>query len=204
MQAAVQNTQPSHEKRCWARNVSDIVSPPVVWTLLAFPLALSAPDIARGEAFAAATLYGFIVCWLPVMFIGYMVKKGKITDIHMKLRRQRILPFGVSITCSAGALWMLSLAKVSSVLLLFGLSTLVGLVVMAVVTFFWQISIHAMSITSAVTVTGIVFGTSAALLLTPLIFLVAAARLRLKRHTVMQLIAGSIVGVLVPYIVFLT
>jgi hypothetical protein len=167
-------------------------------------LALANDTVAGSNAMTTATLYGFVVCWLPVMFIGWMVKRGHITDIHMKVRKQRILPFGVSLTCSAGGLGLLYLLKASTVLLLFGVAALVALALMAVVTVFWQISIHAMSITSAVTVLWIVFGASVALWVLPLVPLVGAARLNLKRHTTAQLVAGSIVGVLVPYLIFLT
>jgi hypothetical protein len=186
----------------WARLVSDVVSPPVVWTALAFPLAFATDSMGGSGALTTATLYGFVVCWLPVMFIGWMVKRGHITDIHMKVRRQRILPFGVSLTCSAGGLGLLYMLKASTVFLLFGVAALVALALVAVVTIFWQISIHAMSITSAVTVVALVFGVAAALWLFPLIPLVGAARLNLKRHTFAQLVAGSVVGTLVPYIVF--
>lgn len=192
------------EERNWARVVSDVVSPPVVWTVLAFPLALAEATQGRSGALAAATLYGFLVCWVPVIFIAWMVKRGHITDIHMKLRRQRILPFGVSITCSAGALGLLWALKAGTVLLLFSVATLLGLLVMALVTIFWQISIHAMSITSAVMVTGLVFGMGAALWVLPLVPLVAAARLNLNRHTPAQLLAGGLVGALVPYLVAVT
>lgn len=185
----------------WARLVSDVMSPPVVWSVLVFPLALHGTQ-AQMSAVATATLYGFIACWLPVIFIAWMVKRGKITDIHMRLRRQRILPFGVSITCSAGAVGLLWALKASLVLITFSVAALVGLIVMAFVTFFWQISIHAMSITSAVTVTALVFGSTAALWLAPLIPLVATARLKLHRHTPLQLLGGGLVGALIPYLVF--
>ncbi|MEL6148983.1 MAG: hypothetical protein AAFR56_05100 [Chloroflexota bacterium] len=191
-------------ERNWARIVSDVLSPPVVWTLLAFPLALAEETIGRGNAIASATLYGFLVCWVPVMFIGWMVKRGHITDIHMKLRRQRILPFGVSITCSAGAVGLLWTLKAGTILILFGVATLLVLIVMALITIFWQISIHAMSITSAVVVAGMVFGMTVALWLLPLIPVVGAARLKLKRHTMAQLVAGALVGALVPVFVALT
>ncbi|MEO0562435.1 MAG: hypothetical protein AAF125_09990, partial [Chloroflexota bacterium] len=183
----------------WARLVSDVLSPPVVWTLVAFPLAFADEAITGGSAVTTAALYGFIVCWLPVMFIGYMVKCGHITDIHMKVRKQRIMPFGVSITCSAGGLGLLWFLKASSVFILFGTATLIALALMAIVTVFWQISIHAMSITSAVVVIGLVFG-AAALWLLPLIPVVGAARLALHRHTPLQLVAGGVVGAAIPYL----
>jgi len=203
MTSSIQQQQVEKYQFSWARLVSDVISPPVVWTALAFPLAIAGGQAAQSSAITQAMLYGFIVCWLPVMFIGYMVRAGRITDIHMKVRRERILPFGVSITCSAGGLGLLWLLKASTALLLFGTAALVAMVLMAVVTFFWQISIHAMSIVSAVTVVAIVFGVSAALWLLPLVPVVAAARLQLNRHTPAQLLAGGIVGAVIPYAVFL-
>lgn len=188
-------------ERCWERLVSDILSPPVVWAVMAFPLAFAGED-SRIAAISAAVIYGMLVCWLPVLYIAMMVKRGRITDIHMKVRSQRILPMMVSIGCSITAWVMLTIAKASAVLLTFSLFTIVALLVVGVVTLVWQISLHAMSITSAVVAAGMVFGTTTALVMLPLIPLVGAARLRLQRHTPLQLVAGGIVGALVPYLLF--
>ena len=55
-------------------------------------------------------------------------------------------------------------------------------------------------ITGAVVIAGLLFGAQTALILSPLVLLVAAARLHLKRHTVGQVAAGIAVGVSVPLI----
>jgi hypothetical protein len=60
---------------------------------------------------------------------------------------------------------------------------------------------HMMSITGAVLAVGIIFSVSVALMLVPTIMLVAAARLNLQRHTPAQIIAGTILGALVPVII---
>ena len=75
--------------------------------------------------------------------------------------------------------------------------------VIAIITLMWQISMHAMSITSATIAVGVFFSVGSALLLVPLVVLVSAARLSLKRHTPAQILAGTLVGALVPVIVLL-
>jgi membrane-associated phospholipid phosphatase len=65
---------------------------------------------------------------------------------------------------------------------------------MLVITLWWQISMHSMSITGAVVVTGALYGLVPALLLSPLIPVVGAARIKLRRHTLAQVVGGVALG----------
>jgi len=186
----------------WARLVSDILSPPMVWATLAFPIAFrDAPS--QGHAVLWALMYITLVCLLPIVYIAVMVKQGKITDIHMKVRQQRLRPFMVSIVCTGVAWGVLRLMGAPAVVPLFALFSLVQLAVLALITLVWQISIHAVSITGVTVATGVLFGLLPALLTIPLIFLVGAARLKLRRHTPAQVIAGTLVGAVVPALLFM-
>lgn len=177
----------------WARVVSDVFSPPVVWAALSFPIAGHvASDTSHALIWAA--VYSFFVCVLPVLYIAYMVKRGRITDIHIKVRRQRILPFIVTIFCALVAVVLLVLLQAPPLVPLFALFTLLQMAIMLVITTVWQISIHAMGITSAVVVIGALFGAGIGLLFAPLILVVGAARIKLRRHTLPQVIGGGIVG----------
>jgi membrane-associated phospholipid phosphatase len=175
-----------------ARVISDVISPPVVSAVMALVVVLtSAPD---GEtAFIWALVYIGLVCVLPALFVVFMVAAGRITDVHVRLRRQRILPFSVSILCTAAA-WLILRQIDAGLLTGIAAITLVEIIVLLVVTLVWQISVHAMTITTAVVIAWLVFGWMQALLLAPLIPIVSAARVLLRRHTVAQVIAGSIVG----------
>lgn len=179
-----------------ARLISDLFSPPVIWATLAFPMAFREAS-STGQALTWALTYGVLVCLVPVTFIGLMVWRGRITDIHIQVRRQRIIPFVVSLLCTALAWLVLRLMGAPSLFQLLPLFTLIQISVMLVVTFVWQISMHTMSITGAVVATGALFGPTPALLLSPLIPLVAAARLKLHRHSPAEVIAGGLVGGLV-------
>lgn len=186
----------------WARLVSNVLSPPVVWAGLAFPIAFrDAPS--EEQALLWATIYIMLVCLLPAVYIGLMVWRGSITDLHMEKREQRLRPFLVSIICTTIAWWTLRFMGAPPVLPFFALFSLVQIVVMALITLGWQISMHTMSITGATMATVVLFGLVPALLTIPLIVLVSAARLNLKRHTPAQILAGTLVGALVPVLMFM-
>lgn len=181
----------------WARLVSDILSPPVVWGALALPIAFrDAPS--REQALLWASTYILLVCLLPVVYITVMVKRGRITDIHMQVRQQRIWPFIVSLVCTTIAWWTLRFMGAPPVLPLFTLVSLIQLLVIAAITLVWQVSIHAASIACATIATWMLFGIVPALMILPLVFLVGAARLRLKRHTLAQVLVGAALGVVIP------
>jgi hypothetical protein len=187
----------------WARLVSDVLSPPVVWAVLAFPIALK-DAASQAQALLWASVYVLLICLLPVAYIGYMVWRGHISDMHMQKREQRIRPFIVSILCTGFAWGVLRLLGAPPLLPLFALFALVQMIVMALITLMWQISMHTMSITGATITTNLLFGFVPALLTVPLVLLVGAARLNLKRHTPAQILAGTLVGALIPaFILFM-
>ncbi len=185
----------------WARLISDLVSPPVVWGVMIFPIAFHEAH-SQAQALLWGLTYGVLVCLIPALYIVWMVRRGSISDIHMRLREERLRPFLVSIACTGLAWWALRLMGAPPVVPLVAIATLAQLATMAVITLVWQISIHTMSITSAVVATGILFGIGPALLVSPLVPLVGAARLKLHRHTPAQVIAGTLVGAVVTVMLY--
>ncbi|NWF67681.1 MAG: hypothetical protein HXY40_01215 [Chloroflexi bacterium] len=186
----------------WARLVSDLVSPPVVWMLLGIAIAFRFAE-SGSQALLWVTIYVVLICVLPVIYIVWNVRRGKITDIHMKERRQRLRPFLFSIMCSALGWVVLTLMNTPQIISAFALFSLLQLGVLMVITLVWQISIHAMSITGVVVATGAIFGLPQALVLVPLVPLVGMARIKLHRHTLSQVLAGTLVGALLPLLLFI-
>ncbi len=186
----------------WARFVSDLFSPPVVWGVFVVPLMFKEAPTAY-HALLWVSIYVVLVCLLPITYIVMMVRRGHITDIHMKVRRQRIKPLMVSIACTWAAWVLLRLMNTPSLIPLFVLFSLVQLAIMILITLVWQISIHAISISGVTVATGAFFGLTPALLTMPLIVLVGAARLKLKRHTPAQVVAGTLVGGIVTFALFM-
>ncbi|HLU11198.1 MAG TPA: hypothetical protein VK003_16110 [Oceanobacillus sp.] len=185
----------NYRRISWARLISDILSPPVIWGLMAFPIAFYSAD-SQERAVVWALTYSVIVCILPALYIGYMVWRGHITDIHVRVREQRIRPFVVSVICTVVAWLLFQWMEAPALLPLFTLFSMIQLVVVLLITMTWQISLHSMTITGAVVVAGALYGPGTALLLSPLIPVVGAARIKLRRHTLAQVIAGGILGAL--------
>lgn len=186
----------------WARLISNILSPPVIWSFLAFPIAFREAASPQ-QALLWAFTYCIMVCLLPGIYIGYMVWRGQITDLHMEVRKERIRPFLVSLIGTALAWGLLHLMGAPLLLSTFSVVSFVLLGTMLLVTLVWQISMHSMSITCAVVATGALYGIGPALLISPLIPVVGVARLKLRRHTVAEVVAGSLVGACVTVILLL-
>lgn len=186
----------------WARLVSDLLSPPIVWAALAFPIAFR--DAQDGwQAISWALIYVVLVCVLPIIYVAVQVKRGVITDIHMRVRQQRIRPFLVSMVSTFLAWMVLRVLGAPQVMPLFALFSLIQLAVMALITLAWQISVHAISISGATVALAALFGLLPALISLPLIVLVGSARIKLNRHTPAQVLVGTFVGFLIPSLLFL-
>jgi len=183
-----------------ARLISNVFSPPVIWGVLVFPVSFHFAETPQ-QALTWALTYSVLVCLLPALFIALLVRRGRITDIHMRVRQQRIWPFLFALTCALLAWAALNMMKAPTMVPMLALATLIQLGVMLLVTLVWQISVHAMSITGAVVFTAALFGPAAGLLLSPLIPVVGASRVLLQRHTISQVVAGGAVGAMLTLLI---
>ena len=87
----------------FARAISDIFSPPVA----AVPaLAVGAWASETRGTYWYALLYFCIAVLLPIVYVVWAIRTGRITDFHMSNRRERVAPFLVSLVCGLAA-WIL-------------------------------------------------------------------------------------------------
>ncbi len=186
-----------YETHLWAHIVSLIISPPLVWTV--WVLAVTVPPASdRGAALIFAGLFALSVCILPMCFVAYMVRIGKIGDMHMRQSSERYVPYSIAIVAGALNLLIALHFEASPVIALVTLVSIIELSIILLGTFFSHISLHAMAITSIVAATAIVYDLGAALAYVPLLLLVVLARLVLKRHTPLQIMQGTLIGLLTP------
>ncbi len=173
-----------------ARVVSDIFSPPV----LAVPgllMGVSASDVSGTYRFAL--LYLLIGVVLPVLYVVWLLKSGRISDFHLSDRRQRRGPFVVSLGCGLLAFGLLIYLGAPAAFLAPLLALLAEIFLLLVITLVWQVSVHTATTTGLVTFACLAFGPAAACwaLVVPL---VAWARIYLRRHTLAQTLAGAFLG----------
>jgi membrane-associated phospholipid phosphatase len=178
----------------FARAVSDVLCPPV----LAVPaMLLSMWLCGMNNTLPYAALYFAIAVVPPVLYVLYLVQSGQVQDFHLPERKERIKPFIASIAASLVA-WGV-LCKLGAPPLFNGIifALIVQVAILLTITLFWQISIHAATVTGfvvfAMLATWPILG-NGALAWIPLIPLVAWSRLYLKRHTMSQIVMGTTVG----------
>ena len=176
-----------------ARLFSNIVSPPVIFALLGLALALAELPFWPGLFWAA--LYGFCVSLAPIIYVVYLLRTGRISDLHMSAPGERHSPYIVSVLGSITAFILISEFGGPELVACLAIFSIITLAALALITYFWLISIHAASIAAAALVMGLVYGPWSAILLLPLVALVSWVRLYLRRHTPAQVGAGLALGV---------
>ncbi len=176
-----------------ARIFSNIVSPPVIFAVLG--LALSLKELPSFLGLLWAALFGFWVSLAPILVVVFMLRSGRIHDLHMSSTGDRQIPYISSVVGSVIALTLIYLFNGPELLLCLSIFSIFVLVALAIITHFWLISIHAASITAAMIISGLVFGIWAVALLIPLVAAVSYVRLYLRRHTLSQVLAGVGLGI---------
>jgi membrane-associated phospholipid phosphatase len=132
---------------------------------------------------------------VPFVYVVWLVKRGEVTDIDVRLRKQRARPLAITILCT-GIAWivlMVGLAPTPMTVLAGAMCVLA--VTVFVVTLRWKISVHSAAAAGAMTMMWAVLGTPLPLVV--VVPLVAWSRVRLQRHTLLQAMAGAVLGLAV-------
>ena len=176
-----------------ARLVSNILAPASISLPFIVLVALyHAHNVPRALLYALLTLFFLSVG--PFIYILIAVRLGKISDVDVSRRTERAGPFlfGLS-SVLAGWLALIILQGPQTLQTLLIITAVSG-VVMMVTTLWWKISIHASSMGGVATMLTAFYG--AVMLPTfVLLILVSWSRVVLRRHTVSQVIAGSLVSI---------
>ena len=176
-----------------ARHVSNVLS----------PAAVSLPSVAlvalyhtrnslAALAYACVTL--FFLSFGPMAYIIIGVRRGKFIDADVSIRSQRIGPFLFGLGSTLLGLGVLSFFHGPKNLETLLLNTLIIGLIMMVITLWWKISLHASSLAGALTMLTALYG-NAILPAFALVVLVSWSRVVLRRHTVAQVVAGSVVSI---------
>jgi membrane-associated phospholipid phosphatase len=176
-----------------ARLFSNVVSPPVMFSLLGLAVALKERPFWPGLAWAAA--YGFLVSLLPILFVLYLLHTGRISELHMSNTGERHLPYLIAIGCAASAFALVTEFNGPHLIRCLTLFNMVELAMLGIINLFWLISIHATGIMATMVIVGLVFGWTTSLFVLPFVIAISGVRLYLRRHTLAQVSAGLILGV---------
>lgn len=161
----------------------------------------------------AAVLCGAVAGWgwtavyalpavvAPALFVLWLLRAGRVSDIHMNRREERFAPMLVMIGGTVVSLLLLVWGRAPLVFLALAAAQLAQSLIFYVITLRWKISAHAASAAAAAVLAWQLFAPPLLALLS-LTLLVCWARLALRRHTPRQVIAGAALGALTMTAVF--
>lgn len=173
-----------------AEYVSAVMNAPLITLLTFIPLVYRFGEGATAQLLAITSFYG---CFLPLILVVFMLKRGIISDFYASERNERLIPFTATIlSYMMGTLTLMAVNAPDQITALMACYIVNG-VVLLLITTKWKISIHASGIASPVTALVYLLGTR----LMPLFLLflpVAWARVELKAHDTKQVTAGALVS----------
>ncbi|HEX5877085.1 MAG TPA: phosphatase PAP2 family protein [Actinomycetota bacterium] len=177
-----------------------MLSPPPILVAVALAVAwVSSPT--RAMAVVWGTIAALFASVLPYALILRGVRRGRLSDRNISLRKQRIRFGGVAIASILFGLAVLAALDAPAEMVALLASIAVGVAGGWVVTLWWKISVHAAIAAGAATVLTLVFG-PALLAVWPLVALIAWSRVQVGDHTPAQVLAGVALGIVVNATVF--
>lgn len=178
-----------------ARWISHVVSPHIVGVVLTSAVALQySPNPVEALMWLAGLMPLLVLP--PIGYLLWLVRQGTLADIYMPERETRLRPLTFIMVWALVCLMLARRWEAPLVVEFFVVAAIVLTGILSLVTLFWKISFHGATISAAATATLMVAGSSAwpMMLLVPL---VGWARVRLKRHTLRQVVYGSLIGALI-------
>lgn len=174
-----------------ARIISTLFSPPLLAlaTIIITAQALESDNVVY---WTVLSIVLFIA--VPVLYIYSLVKRGHITDFHMKVREQRTWPLIITLLIALAVFSVLYFGGAPKLLLIISAVAIIQLMLIVLITLRWKISGHCTAASGLAVLVTALFGQG----LLPVFLLVpvvAWSRIRLDRHTLYQSIAGILLGV---------
>lgn len=174
---------------------------PLYGLLLAFNLSILS-FMPTGAKWTYAIITVGITVILPMLLIFLLKKVGLVHDIGLNGRKERFLPYLISILSMGGLGWFMWTKGAPMWLVMFYMGGAVAGAVNTIVNFKWKISAHAAGIAGVVALlirivsTGFPLPSAQGWLIASIVVsgLLGSARIWQGRHTMWQVLAGYAVG----------
>ncbi|MFI6065553.1 phosphatase PAP2 family protein [Micromonospora sp. NPDC051227] len=183
-----------------ARLVTEVTAPAVLVSLLIITVSWHSAS-RPGQGLVWGLLATLFVTGIPFAYIVGGVRRGRLTDHHVGRREQRRAPLLVGLGSVAAGLALLAVLGAPRPVLALAVSGLVGLVVAVSVSHWWKMSIHSAVAAGTLVILMLTFGTRLVVAV-PLLAVVGWSRVRLRDHTVAQVLTGAALGALIAAVIF--
>lgn len=187
---------PENVKRSIAKIFSNIFNGYITLILPLLYAAISS-DISTILKIVISLLTAFI----PISVFLVLKMMGKVSDFDMTDRKERPA-YCISTTILLALLYLATLKLGDTVLSTMALNTVITSAVFTIVTLFWKISGHMTYLTMTYCSLIYLIPSPFVILFFPVIPFVAWSRVELKKHTILQVIAGTLMAFLISILVF--
>ena len=171
--------------------ISQIGSPPLTTTACIALGVLSLP--ASRSTWYWMGVYLVLVVLMPLLYLVWLLKKGLITDIHLKVREQRTRPLLVTVAAAFMAWGILHFGAAPRLLVALAAAMCLQTVIFLAITLRWKISFHSASAAGMAVMAWLAIG-SLSIWFALSVPIIAWARVRLQRHTASQTLVGATLG----------
>ncbi len=196
----------------WAR-LTSVAFHPMIMPALAVLILFSIPSYVAYSTPATGRrlIVGLVflnTCIAPFLVILLMKKTGLIKDFLLQDRNERIYPMLVSVFFYLFTYYLFRQANLPSLLNYFIMGATLLVLLGFVITFYWKISLHMMSMggfTGYLIAISLILGYELHAFIVGSILvsgLVGSARIRLNVHNQSQVYAGFITGILIMLLLF--
>ena len=186
-----------HELRI-AHALTEILAPVVLIFVLLFVVAIhSTGSLSRG--LLLGLIAAFFAGGLPYAILVLGIRRGHLGDRHLRRREERPLMMVIGLVSVVCGLVIVNWIGAPRELYALVGAMVAGVVVALAISLFWKISIHVACVAGSVAVLAYVLGPSY-LLLGVAVLAVGWARVRVRDHTMGQVVAGAAVGAVVAYV----
>ena len=198
-----------------ANLISIIFHPLLLATYLFTAFILIDPMLALPPGYTKVAQWLIVlVVWLttfaiPALSLGLLKYTGNISSLKLQNRKERLLPFFyITIFYGFTAYYFSRQMLVTDITSGIFILTAIMILAASIVTFFWKISVHSVSMGGVV---GLLFIITAMLPESPVNYLLLAAilisglvlsaRLKLQAHTPEQVYMGFVLGLLISFMI---
>jgi membrane-associated phospholipid phosphatase len=133
---------------------------------------------------------------LPVFFIFILFRLGRVSNLNLEVKEQRTLPLLFVIGAACIGLGIFYVIGAPREIIWAGIAYIANGVIFGAITQVWKISFHTGVFTGCVTVLVLILHDARFAWLFLLVPLIAWARVRRKRHTLVQTVVGALIALI--------
>ena len=175
-----------------ARIISTVFVPPsftiIIFTIFAITLESETSKIL--STISIAVILGFIA---PVALFLIFRKRGKVTDQDASIKEERTIPFFIALVFYLIGLFLMIRFNLNIISIAFWFCYISNTLITIIINKYWKISAHSMGASGPFAALIYAFGVIG-LFLFPVVILVGWSRIKLKCHSLSQVVAGILLA----------